>query len=324
MSDLPRIGIVGLGSIGRAHIRTWKKLDCPIVAVADVSTESLAAQKQELGAEGFANANELLAGAEIDILSICTPPAFHKDIAIAAAEAGVHILCEKPLASNLADAEAIAAAVERTEATLHVGFCHRFEGAIVEMRNLIANGEIGNLISIHNRFAGHMVNAHETWFSNPAIAGGGALADTAIHSIDMFRFLTGLQPVTQIRSLNATQETNLGPALEVEDSGTILLQNDSGVMGVLEASWRTPPGAWTVTAYGTGGKLHYDYVTHVLRAEPVGKDPGETSLEGQDRFADEFSNVVSTWRGESEPEATVADGVEANRILAAAYADAAR
>ena len=324
MSNLPRIGIVGLGSIGKAHIRTWQKLGCPIVAVADVSTEALATHTQDLGAAGFANADELLAGADIDILSVCTPPAFHKDIVIAAADAGIHILCEKPLASNLEDAEAIADAVQRNNATLHVGFCHRFEAAIIEMRNLIENGEIGTLISIHNRFAGHMVNAHQTWFANPKIAGGGALADTAIHSIDMFRFLTGLQPVTQIRSLNATQETDLGPALEVEDSGTILLQNEAGVMGVLEASWRTPPGAWTVTAYGTGGKLHYDYVTHVLTAEQVGKDPVETSFDGQDRFADEFANVIATWRGESQPEASVADGVEANRILAAAYTDANR
>lgn len=324
MSTSPRIGVIGLGSIGQTHIRTWQELDCPIVAIADISEDVLATTTEKTGAKGFTSAFELLAETTIDIISICTPPAFHKDIAIAASEAGVHILCEKPLASTYEDARDIAEAVERTGATLHVGFCHRFEPAITEMKSRIESGKVGTLISIHNRFAGHMVNAQDTWFANPDLSGGGALADTAIHSIDIFRYLTGGQPITGVRSLAATQDTDLGPALKVEDSGTIVLQTESGAMGVLEASWRTPPGVWNVAVYGTGGMLQFDYNTHMLRHVTADGDISEESCEDWTRFRREFSHVIATWRGNATPRATVADGVEANRILAEAYKDSAR
>lgn len=315
----PRIGVIGLGSIGRKHVNTWTDIGFAPVAV----TDAVPAVREQAAANGewtvYESGEALIFSGEVDIVSICTPPAFHKDLAIAAINAGVAVLCEKPLAHTLEDAEAIAEAVEQANGMLHVGFCHRFEPAIVAIRDLICSGELGTIITLRNHFAGHMEHPEDTWFANKNISGGGALADTTIHSIDMFRYLLG--DAVQVRSLASTQASELGPALEVEDTGVILLANEHGALGVLEASWRTPPGEWTVSVYGTSGSAMFDYATGggtvtsaTGEARPIEFEPG-------DRFQAEFRHVAHVWQHGGKPVATVHDGVTANRILAKAYAD---
>ena len=315
----PRIGVIGLGSIGRTHITTWTDIGLSPVAV----TDAVPAVRDEAASNGtwrvFASGEDLIASGEVDIVSICTPPAFHKDLAIAAIQAGLTVLCEKPLAHTLEDAEAIAAAVKDASGVLHVGFCHRFEPAMVEIRQLIQAGDLGTIITLRNRFAGHMDHPENTWFANASISGGGVLADTTIHSIDMFRFLLG--DAVQVRSLASTQASELGPALNVEDTGVILLANKEGALGILEASWRTPPGEWSVTVYGTKGSVTFDYATGTSTRTSTTGEVTPLNVEPGDRFTAEFQHVADVWRHGGEPKATVADGLAANRILAEAYAN---
>lgn len=313
----PHIGVIGLGSIGRTHIATWESLGVTPVAVAD----SVLAAREAAAGQGswqvYESGEELINAGNIDIVSICTPPAFHKDLVIAALEAGKTVLCEKPLAATVEDAEAIAAVAETAPGQLHVGFCHRFEPAILAIKQLIDTGALGTPITLRNRFAGVMDHPERTWFSNREISGGGALADTSIHSIDIFRFLLG--DASEVRSLHSTQSSDLGPALDVEDSGVILLRNEAGALGILESSWRTPPGEWSVTVYGTTGQASFDYATGkgtVMDAE------GKTTplqFESGDRFTAEFARVLDCWRGQAQPATTATDGLIANQILATAY-----
>lgn len=316
----PRTGVIGLGAIGRKHINTWSEIGCAPVAV----TDAVASVREEAATNSdwqvFASGEALIASREVDIVSICTPPAFHKELAIAAINADLTVLCEKPLAHTLEDAEAIAA-IEQASGTLHVGFCHRFEPAIVAIRELIDTDALGMIITLRNRFAGHMEHPENTWFSKKPISGGGALADTTIHSIDMFRYLLG--DAVQVRSLASTQTSDLGPALDVEDSGVILLANEQGALGILEASWRTPPGEWTVSAYGTRGSVMFDYATGIGTVTSATGESKPLVFEPGDRFEAEFRHVAKVWQDGGEPMATVGDGVAANRILAAAYADSA-
>ena len=315
----PRIGVIGLGAIGRTHISTWGSLGVKPIAIADPLPPALAAMVKQGDWETYESGEELLRLSDVDIISICTPPAFHKDLAIAALDAGKTVLCEKPLAATVEDAEAIAAAAEKSSGQLHVGFCHRFEPAIVSIKKLIETGALGKPITLRNRFAGIMDSPESTWFSNAEISGGGALADTSIHSIDIFRFLLG--DAVQVRSLNATHESEHGPALDVEDSGVILLQNEAGALGVLESSWRTPPGEWSVTVYGTSGLATYDYATGQGFHTSADGETVPLDFEPGDRFAAEFAHVLACWRGNAEPVATAHDGLIANQILAAAYSD---
>jgi predicted dehydrogenase len=323
MSDrkMPRVGVIGLGSIGRTHIASWKANGVNPVAFADAVPAALESTVAEHGGEAFSDGIALIESGKVDIVSICTPPLFHRDLAIAAAEAGVAVLCEKPLARTLEDAEAIVNAVQESGILFSVGFCHRFEPAIEKLKAMIEAGELGEIITFRNRFGGLMANAHETWFSNPAISGGGALADTSIHSIDLFRHLVG-EPQS-VQAVTGTRETEHGPALDVEDSGVIILRTANGELGVIESSWRTPPGEWTVTIYGTKGTAIVDYGTGAFRmiqpdgtAEDVDLDPGS-------RFDREFAHFLACWRGEADPRVTVRDGLAANQVLDAAYRSAA-
>lgn len=318
----PRVGVIGLGTIGQTHITTWNALGFAPIAVADVSSAAREAAHQRHSWEVFEDGLDLIRDGNVDIVSICTPPAFHKEIAVAALEADKIVLCEKPLAASVADAEVISLASEASAGQLHVGFCHRFEPAIVAIKKLLTSGALGTPISLHNRFAGIMSSPEKTWFANAGISGGGALADTSIHSIDIFRFLLG--DVIEVRSLRSTQASELGPALGVEDTGVIILRNEAGAIGVLESSWRTPPGEWSIIVYCTKGLVSFDYATG---KGVVVSSTGESTpldFEHGDRFAAEFRHVVACWRGEASPAATAQDGLAANQLLAAAYRDGSR
>ena len=319
-TTMPRVGVIGLGAIGRLHIATWSALGVKPVAFMDAVPATRDAAIAEHGGEGFDDGIALIQSGKVDIVSICTPPLFHRELAISAAEAGVAVLCEKPLARTAEDAEAIVEAVERNGSLFTVGFCHRFEPAIEKLKAMIDDGELGDVMTFRNRFAGLKADAHSTWFGNPKLSGGGVMADTSVHSIDMFRHLVG-DPV-DVDAMISTRETEYGPALEVEDTSLLTLKTAGGALGIIEASWRTPPGEWTVTVYGTRGEATFDYGTGILEVkradgavETVGVEPGS-------RFEREFAHFIDCWRGTAEPRVTVRDGLAANRILDAAYASA--
>jgi predicted dehydrogenase len=314
----PRVGIIGLGSIGHTHIDAWQANGITPVAFADAVPAALEATVATNSGAGFDDGAELIQSGTVDIISICTPPVFHKDLAIVAAEAGVAVLCEKPLARTLADAEAIADAVRRTSTLFTVGFCHRFQPEIEKLKAMIDGGELGDVMAFRNRFAGLMANAHETWFGNPAIAGGGALADTSVHSIDLFRYLIG--DPDGVHAFLSTRETEHGPKLQVDDTAVLTLKTPQGVLGVIESSWRTPPGEWTVTIYGTRGTAIVDYKEMTLRKQDSDGTWQDVPVESGSRFDREFAHFLACWRGEDSPRVTVEDGVATNRILEAAYA----
>ncbi len=313
----PRLGVIGTGAIGQIHIRAWGANGIAPVAFADANAEALAATVATHGGTAFRDGLELIGSGLVDLVSICTPPLFHRDLAIAALEAGVGVLCEKPLARMLEDADAIADAVVRTDGFLTVGFCHRFQPQIEAMKAMIDAGELGTVMQYRNRFAGHNRDVEQTWFANPEVAGGGVLTDTSIHSIDLFRHLIG-EPV-RIQALTSTRETYLGPALDVEDTATLTLQTADGTIGIIESSWRTPVGEWTVTVHGTTGTAVVDYSDETLRVKRPDGEWETIDVPEGNRFAREFANVIAAWRGDEPLRVTVEDGLAANRILDAAY-----
>jgi predicted dehydrogenase len=318
---LPRVGIIGIGTIGRTHIRAWSENGVTPVAFADANQVALEATIAEFGGQPFADGLDLIASGAIDVVSVCTPPVFHRELVIAALEARVAVLCEKPMARTLADAEAMFEVARRTGTLFSIGFCHRFQPHIEALKAMIDDGELGTVMSYRNRFAGHKANAEQTWFANPEIAGGGVLADTSVHSIDTFRYLIG-DPV-HIHAFTSTRETELGPKLAVDDTAVLTLQTADGTIGVIESSWRTPGGEWSFAVYGTRGTALFDYTTMKLQVLGADKVLRDIEVEAGDRFQREFAHFIACWRGEAVPRVTAADGLAANAILDAAYRAAA-
>ncbi len=296
--ELPalRVGIVGCGGIGQTHLQAYRALGITPTALADTSAAAREAAVAAYGGRPYADYREMFASEQLDAVSICTPPSLHRPIAEAALEAGIAVLCEKPMATTTEACEAMIATAERTGTLLSVGFCHRFQPHIERLKELIAAGTFGKVVMYRNRFAGHLKDVENTWFSKPSISGGGVLFDTLIHSVDLFRFLIG-DPV-QVQAVASTSANDLGPMLDVEDTAIIILRTSDGTVGSLEASWRTPPGEWFVTIYGTKGAATVDYGTDELRVRLVGEDGWRVvDVEPGNRFEREIASFLACVRG---------------------------
>src|SRR3954453_23674890 len=125
-----RVGIVGCGGIGRTHLNAYRANGISPTALVEPNPTALAAAGAEYGGTPYPDYRAMFAATQLDAISICTPPAAHHEIAIAAAEAGCAILCEKPMATTVEDCEAMVAAARRAGVVLTVGFCHRFQPEI--------------------------------------------------------------------------------------------------------------------------------------------------------------------------------------------------
>ncbi len=312
MSDL-RIGLVGCGGIGGVHLRSWAKVDgAEVVAACDAD----ASRAEATGAAAYTEFRNMLESAELDAVDICTPPSLHAEVARAAAERGMPVLCEKPLARDPHEARAMVEAAETAGTVLMTAFCHRFHPPIERVRELIRSGELGEVRMFRNRFGGLLAGMEKKWFSNREVAGGGALMDTAIHSVDLFRFLVG-----EVRSARGAAHSFHPEITSVEDSAAMLLTAETGAIGVIEASWVTPWSANVVEIYGEKAAAVVDYDTGVTRFRRAG-DADWTTVEvgSDDRFQAELRHFAAVVRGEEQPRVTGRDGLRAVEVVHAAYA----
>ena len=316
----PRVAVVGAGGIGRVHLNAYRQVGADLVGVADPDAAAVDRAAREFGIEGFDNAADMLERLEPDLISICTPPGLHAEPAINALRAGVAVLCEKPMARTVEECTTMAAAAAESGSLLTVGFCHRFQPEINAIREAIRSGRIGTVLTYRNVFAGPLDGVETTWFSRPALSGGGVVLDTCVHSVDLFRYLIG--EVDQVRAATATTATDRGPALEVEDSALLTLRSTSGVLGVIEASWRVAPGEATVTVCGSNGRLQLDYSTMTLTEVDAAGDVTTIEVATDDRFVRQARHVLQCVSDGRQPEVTPVDGVRAAAVLHDAYSSA--
>ena len=211
----PTIGLIGYGGIGRVHGMAYRSLPfhyglpadaVRIGGVATTRPESARAAAAELGC-GFwtADYHELLARPEIEAVDICVPNHLHAAIVVAAAAAGKHIYCEKPLAMNVAEGQQMVAAAARAGVKTQMTFNFRFYPAVLRARQLIDAGFLGRIFSFRGRYyRSSYIDPHKpiSWRQQKAIAGGGALFDIGSHILDMLYFLLG-----EFAAVQATLDT---------------------------------------------------------------------------------------------------------------------
>lgn len=185
------VGVVGCGRAGMIHARNFASAvsGAQLVAMADPVSESLERSCSELrGAKGYADYRAMLEDKAVDAIVIATPTALHKEIAVAAAGAGKHILCEKPLAMNPLECMEIIKAVEKNSVTLSMGFMRRYDESFVEAKARIDQGEIGDVILVKSLTHGPSVP--QRWMYDLKIS-NGPLAEVNSHDIDTLRWFTG-------------------------------------------------------------------------------------------------------------------------------------
>ena len=196
-----RAGIIGGGAIARlAHIPALLKGGTEVVAICDPAPGRAAEVAKEFGIAGaFTDHMELLALPEVDVVFIGTPNVFHAPIAIAALEAGKHVLCEKPIAVSSAEAESMIAAAKRADRLLSVNQHMRFHPTSFAMRDAVANGSLGEVFFTDVRWmrsAG--IPGYGSWFTRKELAGAGALFDIGVHMLDLGMFILGFPEVERV------------------------------------------------------------------------------------------------------------------------------
>lgn len=307
--------------MGATHVRAYQQAGAEVVAICDVDAARAEILAGAAGAQSFTDIDAMLTEAHPAAVSVCTPPAQHVAPALAAAERRIALLIEKPLANALAPAREIAATIHASGIVCMAGFCHRFHGPVLELKQRLDAGAIGRPVFFRNRFAYRFEGVQHTWFADPAVAGGGTLMDTSVHSLDLYRFLIG-----DIDHVSA-QLSTVTPGLPVEDNSALLVNGPDRIPGIIEASWTTPAGNSELIIFGTEGNLGVDYEQGDFGVAFVERpDESRVMLErtGENRFVAEISHFLAAVQGRAKPSANVDDGLRTLEVIEAAYRSADR
>ncbi len=322
MSEKLRVAVVGAGGIGGTHLKAyadWPDL-CEIAGVADINLSAAEERVAVFGGQAFADFEEMFDEVRPDAVSVCTPPNLHLAVVQAAANRDLAVLCEKPPARNLPETEALVAAMDESHGFLQFAFCHRFHRSVTQAQELIASGKLGTVVQIHNRFGFRFARAGTSWFTDAEVAGGGILIDTLVHSVDIFRALAG-----EVSDVSAAISSTLH-AIPVEDSASMLVTSERGVLGTLTCSWVTPVSEAEVRIYGSEGQAVIDYAQpEGLRYKLTG-DAEWTQLpfDTPNRFSLQAESFLNSALTGAAPKVSGADGLAVMRVIDEAYASAKR
>jgi UDP-N-acetylglucosamine 3-dehydrogenase len=310
-----RLALIGCGAIARrSHLPAFKKIgDVDVVAFASRSHSSAEAAQSEWGSGLVVDDWRKVLDEDIDAIDICAPNAFHAQMAISAAERGKHVLVEKPMATSVADADAMVAAALRNNVVLMPSQNVRFAGPFVAAAQLVASGRLGRVVGLRAAF-GHSGPQDwapdASWFFDPALAGGGALLDLGIHMIDVLRAVVGEDIVEVSAMVNRRPEG-------VDEAAQVLMRFGGGAIGTLHASWIARPGPdHQLTVFGTDGRMHLDSRSP-LKFFPVAGDAETVEMPtSSDSPYAAFRRAVDD--GETPP-VTGAHGRAAVAVACAAY-----
>ena len=245
-----RIGLAGLGAMGRNHLRILlTRPDTQLVAVADPVSEALDAAAALSGAQPFAEPGAMVAEADLDALVIAAPTTAHVPLALAAIERGIAVLVEKPIAATVDEGMRIVVAAREHGVPVQVGHVERFNPAVLELGRLIADGWLSSVYAIASRRAGPF----------PArIRDVGVTVDLATHDVDILSWIAGERPS------RVYAETAQRIHADHEDLLFGLLHFPSGATGMLDVNWLTPAKRRQLVVVGEEGMFELDYLTQRL------------------------------------------------------------
>ena len=348
-SERLRVGVIGAG-VGALHLAAYKQIpEVEIVAVAGLDDDRVKRVAAEYAVpQTYREYEYMLAAANVDAVSICLPNYLHAPVAIAALEAGKHVLVEKPLARNAADAQQIVAAAQAHKQVLMISFDKRHRTDVQWIKAYIDSGAIGKVYYAKAhwmRRAG--IPRLGSWFVSKEQAGGGPLVDLGVHVLDIAMFLMG-EPKPLAVSANTYAE--FGPRgqkgwsgrgqfsdehmqYEVEDLGTAFIRLEDGATLLLEASWATHSAAgddFGVTLYGSEGGVemivrNYTVVDTVRVFTDIGGVATDLkpNIPGGQGHLGVIQKFVSAILHGTPAIPSAEDGLRRNQVLDAAYTSAA-
>ncbi|MDR4216192.1 MULTISPECIES: Gfo/Idh/MocA family protein [Priestia] len=295
-----KIGVIGCGSIAQhRHLPEYKMNEqVELVAVCDINTERANSVAQQYGVKAYTNYEELLASGTVEAVSVCTPNYLHAPISVASLNSGVHVLCEKPMATSEEEAKAMIEAAKTNGKKLMIGHNQRFVASHQKARELIGKGEIGKIYSFRTAFGhggpeGWSVDGKDSWFFKKDEAFIGAMGDLGVHKTDMLRYILN----EEIVEVGAFVESNAKDFANVDDNAVCVLKTESGIIGTLAASWAYNGKEDNSTiVYGEKGILRleddptYSLVAQYATGEVVNYELGK--IQSNDEGGQSNSHVI--------------------------------
>jgi predicted dehydrogenase len=270
---------------------------------------------------GFAS-DDALIDAGVDVGIICSATSNHLASVERLAAAGIHVLCEKPLATNVADAQSIVDVCAAAGVHLMTAFPMRFNPSLISGAEWIRQGELGEILAITGTNRGHLPTDYAPWFADPVLAGGGAVMDHTVHLADLMRWWLQDEP----HEVYAETNHVLHPGVAVETGGLITLGFSDGVFATIDCSWSRPRnyptwGGLEIELVGSDGVLTID--AFAQRFDLWSKDTYSWVDWGSDPDQLMIDHFVGAVRGEHALASTGDDGLRATQIALAAYRSAA-
>ncbi len=330
-------GVIGCGGIADRRTIPGMMLadNAELVAVMDANEKFAENVKKKYNAKyAFTDYNELLKLEEIDAVYIASPVFCHEEQAIAAAKAKKHILLEKPMGLTAEISEKIKKCCEENNVKIGVGLMMRFSQYHREMKKLVAEKKLGEIVSLRAQFTCWFPDMENNWRQKFATGGGGALTDMGIHCIDILQYISGLK-AKEIASISGTQIFNY----EVEDAGGILMRMENGAIAYVDANFNIPDdGAickleiygteGSITAEGTIAQDEVGTVNVTITGNQGAYNAAQQAREKsayqliftpENMYTKQISSFGNAILNNTEPEITADDAIYVQRIIEAAY-----
>ncbi len=331
-----RVGLIGTGFIGNIHAMSLKEThNAELVAVASRTPGKAATFAQAHGIPAsYEDYRELLARADVDAVIVGVPNYLHEVIVVAAAQAGKHILCEKPFARTLEEGQRMLAAVKQAGVHLVYGEMLCFAPKYVRAKRLADEGALGDVFLVKQ--SEEHDGPHMPWFWDVNLSGGGVLLDMGCHSIEFARWILGRPAVKSVTARMGTfvhQGRTLG-----EDHSFCIVEFVNGALAVCENSWAKTGGIDdSCEIYGTKGHTRADLihgnalltnstVGYGYAVEKAGSTQGWTFTGFEEEwnygFPQEMHHFANVVQGKEQPVETGEDGLEVLKVIYAAYQSA--
>ena len=327
------VGVAIVGCAHRPHAWSYARAlhgapSARLLAVYDEDAALGHSVADDFGVPWTDDLAGLLASDELDAVVVCSPTARHRVHVEAAAEAGLHVLCEKPIATTREDGEAMVAACRDAGVQLHVAFVSRFLPHVQRVKAALDSGSLGEVVGIRagNRGRPPLPPHYPDWITDPEQSGGGALIDHSVHLTDLLRHLTGRE-VTRV----AAEVGELLWAAGVEDCALLSLQLDNGAVASIDPSWSVPAdNPWDYDFFlrlvGTAGSADLDDLSESVRLVSPRAGNGLRLVGfGDDPDAAMVATFCASLQagGRLAPSASGEDGLRALEVALAGYASAA-
>lgn len=317
---MQKVAIVGAGHMAKVHGAAYAKMaNAKPVAVVDIRQQAADDLAAEIGARGFTDFDAMMQAVSPDVIDVCTPTPFHKQYVVKAAEAGKHVVTEKPMGRSLDECREMIEATEKAGVKFMVAHVLRFFPEFAAAKAQIDAGAVGKPAIVRTTRGGGFPTGTDDWYANVDMS-GGLILDLIIHDFDWLRWCFGEADRVYAKGL-----ANRG--LDHIDYALVTIRFKSGVIAHVEGTWANPSG-FTVKfeVAGDQGLLDF-YNKETAPINVAQKDGGETKKAGvaipesptaQNPYALELQHFIDCIEGDCAPSITAEDGMRAVEISLAA------